>query len=232
MRRLLIFALFATTLLAAGCKKDDPVAPDRPRTFLHVLSAIQADTFDLTLDYFNADDVVIKDFVFGRNFPIVGYADLEASGTPDEFGNGKLFSMLSSQPFLNVAADTLMSPKAIVLEADEKSTICYGDSLGTITYLKLKDTYSFPDDVTTSVRFINLSNANATASLGELNGAISIPNVNHWSASDFVNFSHGQYELQFIDANGAPGASINMWLSGNTAYTFYAVGNTLGYFIN
>ncbi len=233
MKRLLIFALFATTLLAVGCKKDDPVNnEDRPRTFLHVLSAIQADTFDLTLDYFNSDDVVIKDFVYGRNFPIVGYADLEASGTPDEFDNGKLYAMLSYQPFLNMDADTLMEPRAIVLEADEKSTICYGDSLGTITYLKVKDEYSFPNDTTAAVRFINLSNGNATASLGSVSGAVSIPNVNFWSESQFMNFSHGQYQLQFLDANGAAGGSVSLWLAGGTAYTFYAVGNSLAYFIN
>ena len=232
MRRLLIFALFATTLLAVGCKKDEPVAPDRPRTFLHILSAVPADTFDLTLDYYNSDDVVIKDFVFGRNFPIVGYADLEASGTPDEFGNGKLYSMLSYQPFLNAPADTLMAPKTLVLETDDKSTICFGDSMGTITYLKVKDSYSFPDGTQAAIRFINLSNGNATASLTEVNSGISIPNVNHWSASDFVNFQDGQYELQFTDANGTAHGSINMWIGGGTAYTFYAVGNTLGYFIN
>lgn len=232
MRRLLIFALFATTLLALGCKKDDPVDPDRPRTLLHIVSAVPTDTFDLTLDYFNADDVVIKDFVFRRNFPIVGYADLEASGTPDEFGNGKLYATLSHQPFLNVKADTLLQPTAIVLEKDEKSTLCFADSMGAIKILKLKDEYSIPNDTTVAIRFINFSNANATASLGEINGAVSIPNVNYWSGSQFMYFSHGQYEVQFLDANGTPGGSVNMWFGGGTAYTFYAVGNTLGYFIN
>ncbi|MEY3443867.1 MAG: hypothetical protein RLZZ519_2148, partial [Bacteroidota bacterium] len=82
MRRLFALTLIATALLAVGCKEDDPTNPERSRSYLHIVDAVAADTFNLTFDYYNVNDVVIKDFVFQRNFPIVGYADMEAGGAP------------------------------------------------------------------------------------------------------------------------------------------------------
>jgi hypothetical protein len=152
MKRSIVFALIATALLAIGCKKEDPTPPVKDRTLLHIVSLVSSDTFDLTFDYFNADDVVIDDFVFLRNFPIIGYADLEAGGTPDEFGNGKLYLSASRQRFIDVKPDTLMPPRNIVLTKDEKSTICLGDSAGKLRFLKIKDEFSFPHDTITELR--------------------------------------------------------------------------------
>jgi hypothetical protein len=232
MRKLLVFALFATTLLALGCKKDDTVTPVRERSYLHILSALPADSFDLKLDYYNSNDVVIKDFVFGRNFPIAGYADLEASDTPDEFGNGKLYVLLSNQRFIDRPVDTVMPPKVTSLVPDEKSTICFADSMGTVNFLKIKDEYSIPNDTTFAVRFINLSNAHPTASLGSSNAVINIGGVAFWTNSEFQYFPHGQYDVQLIDANGAVVGTVSQWLGGGSAYTFYAAGNTLGFFLH
>lgn len=232
MRRLIAFSLIATVFLAIGCKKDEPTPPSTDRTLLHIVSVVPNDTFDLTFDYYNADDVVIKDFVYGRNFPIVGYADMLASGTPDAYGNGKLYLSASRQPFIDIKPDTLMPPRDLILEKDQKSTVCIADSAGLMRFLKIKDEFDFATDTTNAVRFINLSNNQAIASLTSTNGNIAISNVAFWTNTAFSNFPHGQYDLELKDSNGTVLSSIGMWLGGRTAYTFFAVGNTLGYFTN
>ncbi len=232
MRRLIAFSLIAAVFLAIGCKKDQPTPPSTDRTLLHIVSVVPNDTFNVTFDYYNADDVVIKDFVFGRNFPIVGYADMLASGQPDAYGNGKLYLSASKQPFLNEKPDTVMPPRDLILEKDQKSTVCIADSAGLIRFLKTKDEFSFPNDTTNAVRFINLSNTQATASLSSSNGNIAISNIPFWTNSAYSNFPHGQYDMSLKDSNGAVLSTISLWISGNTAYTFFAVGNTLGYFTN
>ncbi len=218
--------------MAVGCKKDDPTTPVKDRSFMHVVSVVPNDTFDLTFDYFNSDDVVIDDFIYLRNFPIIGYADLEASGVPDEFGNGKLFLSASKQYYINVKPDTLMPPRDLILAKDEKSTICLGDSMGKLRFLKIKDEFSFGTDTTSAIRFLNLSNGQATASLEATNGALSIPGVAFWSSSQFSNLPHGTYDLELHDAAGALLQTVTVRLNGRTAYSFFAVGNTLDYFVN
>jgi hypothetical protein len=232
MRRFFAFTMIATALFAVGCKKDDPTNPERSRTYLHIVDAVLADTFNLTFDYYNANDVVIKDFVFQRNFPIVGYADMEAGGTPDEFGNGKLYLTASRQPFIDIAPDTVMEPREMVLAKDEKSTLVLADSASSVRFLKMTDEFSFPNDTTAAIRFINVSNLHATASLVSADGAISVPNVGFWDNSDFINFPHGQYDIELRDANGGTVSTISLWISGQAAYSFYVAGNTLGYFLN
>jgi hypothetical protein len=233
MRRSIAFFIIATALLAVGCKKDEITTPSNDRSFVHIVSAVWQDTMDLTLNYYNADDVVIKDFVFGRNYPFVGYADLLAAGTPDEFGNGKLYMGATRQRYINVKIDTLMPPREVVLNKDERSTICIADSMGSMRFLKIKDeAISYATDTTTAVRFINLSNLQATASLGSLDGRISIPNVAFWRNTAHINFPHGQYVMELHDAAGVVLSSTTLWLSGRTAYTFYAVDNQIAYFVN
>lgn len=232
MRRLFAFTLIATALLAVGCKEDEPTNPERFRSYLHVVDAVVDDTFNLTFDYYNANDVVIKDFVFQRNFPIVGYADMEAGGAPDEFGNGKLYLTASRQQFIDIAPDTIMEPREMELVKDEKSTLVLADSASNIRFLKIKDEFSFPNDTTAAIRFINVSNLHATASLASADGAISVPNIAFWNNSDFINYPHGQYDIELRDANGIVMSTVSLWLSGNTAYSFYVVGNTLSYFLN
>ena len=232
MRRSIAFGLIAIVSLAVGCKKVDPTTPSNDRTLLHIMSAVNQDTFNLTFDYFNADDVVINDFVFNRNFPIIGYADMLAAGTPDEFGNGKLYLTASRQHFLDVKPDTTMFPRELLLAKDEKSTICLADSASKIRFLKVKDEFSFATDTTTTVRFINLSNSQPNASIVSAGGALAISNIPFWTTSPFTNFPHGQYDIELRDASGTLLSSVSMWLSGRTAYTFFAVGNTLAYFVN
>lgn len=231
MRRLFAFSMIGITLLMAGCKDDDLTPIDRGRTNLHIVGAVQ-DSFNLTFDYFNGDDVVIKDFYFNRNFPLVGYADMEAGGTPDEFGNGKLFLMASKQPFINVTADTLMEPREIELMKDERSTLVLADSLGSMRFLKILDQINYPTDTSAAVRFVNVSNNYSTASLTSLDGAVGISNVSFWNASDFTYVRHGQYLLELRDSNGAVVTSMSLWLGGRSAYSFFTAGNALAYFNN
>jgi hypothetical protein len=232
MRSLYAFALVAAVLVA-GCKKDDPTTPEKGRTYLHIVDAVVADTFDLTFDYYNGDDVVIDDFVFLRNFPIVGYADMEASGTPDEFGNGKLFLTASRQPFIDLPPDTLMPTREIELAKDERNTVILADSANNVRFLKLLDgEIGFPTDTSAAVRFINVSNNLATASLTSADGAINISGVNFWTHSDFIFFPHGQYDVELRDSNGGVMMTISLWLGGRSAYSFFAVGNSIAYFNN
>lgn len=82
------------------------------------------------------------------------------------------------------------------------------------------------------MRFINVSNLHTTATLGSADGAINVANVAFWNNSDFVYYPHGQYDVELRDSNGSVVMTLSLWLSGNTAYSFYVAGNTLGYFIN
>jgi hypothetical protein len=234
MRRSIVFAIIATALLVVGCKKKEVITPpSTDRTFLHVMSAVPQDTFDFKFDYLNADDVVIKAFVFNRNFPFVGYADLLASGTPDEFGNGKLYVVATRQPFIDLKPDTLMPPREIVLGKDEHNTICLADSASKLRFLKIKDdAITYASDTTTAVRFINLSNDLPTASLGSSSGSITIQGVDFWKSSAYSTFPHGQYDVELHDATGTVISSVTLWLSGRTAYSFFAVGGNLAYFTN
>ena len=220
-------------LLFFGCKEEEPVQPDRGRSYLHLLGAVEADSFRVTLDYWNADDVVINDYNYLRNFPLRGYADLEAGGTPDEFGNGKLYVTLSKQIFANVTPDTLMDPKELVLNRDEKATLCLVDSFGEYTILKIKDELGQPDADNAQIRFINLSSAHATASLTTDNADFTIGSVPFMQASPFQAVADGQYNLEVRDANGTVVQSLPLFVNGYTSYTFFVSGTTsqrLAYF--
>ncbi len=232
MKRLPLIAL-AALLFASGCKEKDPVKPDRGRSYLHILGAVDADSLRVTLDYYNASDVVINDFYYHRNFPIRGYADLEAGGTPDEFGNGKLLVSLSAQPFANVTEDTVMAPRAIELVRDEKSTICFVDSFGTNILLKFKDTPAVPDADFAQVRFLNLSSAQPTATLTTDGGAFNIGGIPFMSDSDFMAVPDGQYNVEVRDASGITLQTLPIFINGYTTYTFYVSGSgtpALNYF--
>lgn len=216
--------VLAALLIFAGCKEDEPVTPDRGRTFQHILNAAEIPTFDITFDYFNADDVVISGFNYKRNFPLVGYADMEAGGTPDDFGNGKLFLSASRQQFIDIAPDTVMEPMDIVLNRDEKSTIALTDSFGELIFIKYEDVFSFPSDTTAMVRFINLASGMPTASLESQNGNVNISGVAFMANSDFMAVPNGQHVVELKDTAGAVIGSQNLWIGGGTAYTFYLSG--------
>lgn len=234
MKRLPIIAL-AALLFTFGCKEKDPVKPDRGRSFLHILGAVDSDSMRVTLDYYNANDVVIDDFYYHRNFPIRGYADLEAGGKPDEFGNGKLLVSLNTQPFANIVEDTLMAPRAIELVRDEKATICFVDSFGTPILLKVKDTPGLADADNAQVRFMNLSSAQGAVSLTTSGGAFNISGITFLGNSEFQAVPDGQYDVQVRDAGGNVIATLPLFINGYTTYTFYVSGTgtpVLQYYIH
>lgn len=232
MKRLTFLAI-AATLFAFGCKKEDVVKPDRGRSYVHILGALEADTFNITIDYYNSNDVVINDFYHHRNFPMQGYADLEAGGTPDEFGNGKMYVTLSSQPFANLAPDTVMTPKTLVLERDARSTICFVDSFGTKTIVKYDDVLPTADATNSQVRFINLRSQIASASLTSTDAAANIGGVNFLSASAFGPVAAGFHTFEVKDGSGNVLTSATVNVSPYTTYTFYVSGTSgpqLNYF--
>ena len=219
--------LLLAILFFVGCKEKDPevIPPVRERSFLHIVSGVDSAAFDVTFDYFNADNKVIEDFFYQRSFPMEGYADLQAGGFEvDEFGNGQLWLTLSRQIFANEAPDTLGGPEAIVLNPEEKATLCFADSAGTVKLIKVADEYSFPDNITAAVRFINLSPNNAVASLSFDGGAFSIDNVAQYTASPFFPIGDDQLLIEAKDGNGNVLSSVNMWVSGGVAHTYYIGG--------
>lgn len=220
-------AVFLLAILCfAGCKEKDPevVPPVRERSYLHIVGGAEVPSFDVTFDYYNADNKVIQDFYYQRNFPIEGYADLQAGGFEvDEFGNGQLWLTVSRQDFANQAPDTLGGPEAILLNPDEKSTLCFADSAGTVKIIKVLDEYSFPDGVTAALRFINLSPNVPIASL-TFNGGSEISSVAQFTASGFSTLGDDQMLVEAKDGNGNVLSSVNMWVGGGVAHTFYISG--------
>ncbi|MEM0999007.1 MAG: DUF4397 domain-containing protein [Bacteroidota bacterium] len=217
-------------IILAGCndEPEDVIPPVRERSFLHIVGGAETASFDITFDYFNADNKVIEDFFYQRNFPLEGYADLQAAGnTVDTFGNGQLFLTATRQPFANEAPDTIAGPQAVTLMPNEKSTLAFADSAGTLKMLKFTDEYSFPDGATSAIRFINLSPNFPIASLSlSVNGntVAEIANVNALSASNFINVGDDQILVEAKDGNGNLLSSINMWIGGGVAHTFYLSG--------
>lgn len=230
-----VLLLLATTVLGTGCKEEGPVPVDRQRSYLHILGGAAVDTFDITFDYYNADNVVIKNFYYQRNFPIQGYADLQATRQPDEFGNGKMWMLAQRQPFANVAPDTILGPEELFLTPDEQATLCFADSMGTLVTLKIADNVSFPNDTTAMVRFINLGPETGSAGLTTVDGSLNNMGVGFLQYTDFLPVNRGSRTFEVRDSANAVVSSAGYWLYGRKAYTFYLSGNgsgNLDYFVH
>lgn len=221
--------LILLALSLVGCKEEDPVEVNRARSYLHIASAADGDPFDITFDYYNADNVVIDDFFYRRNFPNVGYANLEATDALDEYGNGALWLSLSRQPFANDPPDTILAPTEMMLVGEEKASLFLVDSLGTMTLLKLTDNYSFLDtDTFAKVRFINLASEVDDAGFESLDGAVSQAGVGFLQNTDFVNASPFAQDFEIKDAAGSVIANQNIYLYPRAAYTVFLGGSGTG----
>jgi hypothetical protein len=228
--------LILTSLLFAGCAKDpDFEPPSYDNTYLHIVGGSNlVDSFAVVFDYYNADDVVIGKFWHLKQWPSRGYADLTAAGTPDEFGNGKLY--LHTIKYNSPVAgenDTLINKKDFIMLGEERSTLCFADSSGEMIMVKFLDEYGVPATDMINVRFINLMETVNSASLTE-SGGINIGGIGPRNASSFVQFPEGIHNLQAInDGNGAPISSINVDLYKGGTYTFFiSSSGTLSYFEN
>ena len=231
----IVLLLLATTVLGTGCKEDPPVNVDRERSFLHILGGAAVDTFDITFDYYNADNVVISNFYYMRNFPIQGYADLQATRPEDEFGNGKNWMTAHRQPFANVAPDTVLGPEELFLAPNEQATLCFADSLGKLVTLKISDNISFPNDTSAMVRFINLAPETSMAGLSTADGSLNNLGVGFLQYTDFLPVNPGARTVEVRDSSNAIVSSAGYWLNGRKAYTFYLSGNGSGildYFVH
>ena len=228
MKRLTLLSAILM-LFAFGCKEKDPIVPDRGRSLVHILGGMEEDSIRVTFDYFNADDVVIDNFYHHRNFPMVGYADLEAGGIPDEFGNGKLYLSLSRKPFANIAADTIMQAREFVLAKDARTTVCFVDSFGSGTYVKFDDAPGATDANNSQVRFINLASSLSTATLTTTTNAVNIGGVGFMTASPFVSMPSGWHDFELKNASGAVLQTVTFNVSPYSTFTFYVSGtNTIG----
>lgn len=220
--RLISAFLLLSLLLAFGCKDDDTVTPVRERSYLHILgAAAPSDTFNITFDYYNADDIVINGFFYKRNFPIGGYADMMAAGTPDEFGNGKLLLTITKNNFINATPDTLLQPSEIVLGAEEKATLVIADSLGSMRSRKYLDVYTNNADA--NIRFLNLDASVASATFRASNGAWAVNAAPFLGSGDFIQVPVGVYDIEVVnDDTGNVIATVSSYsLSNWGAYTFY-----------
>lgn len=226
MNRILLMAL-AFTLLSLGCKKEeDVVKPDRGRSYVHLLGAVNTDTFDVGIDYYNSRDLVIEDFYYHRNFPMVGYADMEAAGIPDSFGNGKLFFSLSRQPFANQSRDTIMQPRSVVFDRDAKATICFADSFGTKILVKYNDLLPAIDTANAMIRFLNLSAPVTSAELSTSDGAANFAGVAFAGESPFQAVAPGLRTFEVRDGNGSLVTTLDVDVNPSLVYTFYLSGSS------
>lgn len=223
-----VLLILATTLFSTGCKDDEPVPVDRQRSYLHILGGAAVSDFDITFDYYNADNVVIEDFSYKRNFPIQGYADLQATREPDEFGNGKMYMTTTRQAFVNTPIDTVSPPKELFLVPDEQATLCFADSFGTLVTIKIVDNIEFPNDTTAMVRFINLAPETGTAGLSTTDGSLNNTGLGFLQYTDFLPVNEGVQIFEVLDSSNTVINSNAYYLYGRKGYTFYLSGNGAG----
>jgi hypothetical protein len=210
-RALFLSALLflALTSVLTGCDKDKDLPPPvLERSYVHIQSVTEmVDSFDITFDYWNVDDVVISNFFWNRNWPMAGYANLLEGGQPDEFGNGQLYVTATRQPFFGGAIDTLAGPITIVLDPADRQSIYVGDSAGKAFFLVLQDEFTTSAG-TTALRFVNLRSNTPVATLRSVGGAITLPATNFGAASTFTNVPSGVYDFEAVDAGGSVVATI------------------------
>lgn len=221
--RLFTAFLLASMFLAFGCKEPQNDPPVRERSYLHILGASSpGGEYNITFDFYNADDIVIEDFFYKRNFPISGYADMLAAGIPDEFGNGKLFLTTTQNNIINAVPDTLVQPTEIVLPANEESTIAFADSFGTQVMRMYSDVW---DEASTDakVRFLNLNADAPSVSINATSGAFSFTGISFLDDGSFQYVPPGTYDIQFVndDTGGIIGTISNYSLTSWGAFTFY-----------
>lgn len=227
MRRNVIVILLLTLMVfGAACKPTEVPPVEHERSYLHILSASQAvGNFDLSFDYWNTEGQVIPDFYYKRNWPLGGYSNLVAGGTPDEFGNGQMFILATQQPFINVDKDTVMAPKPIVLEPNTFSTLCIVDSGGTLAITHITDNFTNPG-AEANVRLINLQAMSGAVGLRSTDGNINIPSVSYRDASDFMRVPEGTYDIEVMDETGS--TVLTTWngitVGKGVTYSFYVSG--------
>ncbi len=223
----ILLILLAFSLV--GCKEEGPVDVDRARSYLHIANAADGDPFDVTFDYYNANNVVIDDFTYRRNFPNVGYANLEATDVLDDFGNGALKLSLARMPFANDPPDTILPPMEMQLVADEQASLFFVDSLGTMTTLKLIDNYAFADgDNFAKVRFINLASEVDDAGFESVDGNITQSGIAFLQNTEFMNIPPLGHDFEIKDAGGSVIATQNIYLYARSAYTVFLGGSGTG----
>ena len=195
MRTFQILAVLALVFLFS-CKKPDDT-PVRGTSNLHILGAAEnKDTFNLNFDYFNVDNVVIANFYNRRNWPMTGYAPLEEGGTPDKYGNGRIYLVgIKPSYFVNQTPDTVLFPRAIELVKDEKSTLCIADSAGFLAVVKFKDVYFTPDTGFAQIRLINLDETVTIGSISSTNGVITTASIRFLEATPFISVPPGTYDF-------------------------------------
>lgn len=230
--KLWYFVGLSLILAISACKpNDDFVDPNRQRSFLHIVNAsADNDTFDITFDYYNANNLVISSFYFNRNWPFSGYASLEEGGKADTFGHGKLW-VVASVPsgVIGVDDDTIMEPKSIELVAEEKSTMCLVDSGGEMVVMKFVDDYSLPMDTFALIRFINLKQEVVTANMASGDGVINVPSVAFGAASTYATVPRGNYSLKVDDGTTTLVTIPSVDLKKGEVYTFYLAGKAANY---
>ena len=225
-RNVIVILLLTLVIFGAGCKPDDIDPVEQERTYLHILSASQAQgNFDLSFDYWNTEGQVIPDFFYKRNWPLGGYGNLIAGGQPDEFGNGQLFVLATQQPFINVPIDTIMDPRPIILQPEAFSTLCIVDSANTLAINHFEDNFSHPGSEV-NVRLINLQQNSGAVGLRSTDSNVNIPNVAYRNASDFVRVPAGNYDFEITDESGSN--VLTTWngltIGAGVTYTFYVSG--------
>ncbi|MCB9231907.1 MAG: DUF4397 domain-containing protein [Bacteroidia bacterium] len=225
-----LYFLLLIVIAFSSCKKDDYTPIDRGNSYLHIVSGAKADTFNVVFDYLNADTRVIAGFYENRNWPLTGYADLEAGGTPDEYGNGKIYLLAIRDSFLHNLYDTLMYKRPIELQEGKKSSVCFADSGGMLAMAFFSDEVSTPAATSATVRFINLKEAIPSGGLRSTDTSINLT-ADFLKASSFVTIPAGTYDLEALDGSGGVVTSRNnVTFGGGGIFSIYHNGNSIEFY--
>ena len=223
-----VFLLFLLVIVLVGCKEEDPIDMLDSRSYLHVLGGASIADFDVVFDYYGGDNVVITDFSYHRNFPIEGYASLQATRTPDVYGNGKMWLSAIRSPFSNLPPDTLLQPEELELVAEEKATLCFADSLGHLVTVKMVDSLTILDSSKAYVRFVNLAADQVWAHFYLADSSYSQDSVGFLQYTDFVPVPSGYQTFEVSHSSSTVMNSLSATLYESRFYTYYLSGSGSG----
>ena len=209
-------------MLVACQPTELPEAPDRERTYLHVLNAFDGlpRGFDMRFTYFEKKQLAVDGLRFREAWPPSGYASLLTEVPTD-----------STQETVKVLVDVLnnfdksniYSAFPLELTAGAKSTVCMIDSFGKPLLVKTVDTPQPYVGSTANIRFMNLNSTLKSTSLLAKADTFRIKQLNFLNYSSYELIPTGTYTFYFVnDFTGNRLDSVaNIKLRPRQAYSFY-----------
>lgn len=206
-----------------GCQPTElPEAPERERTYLHVLNAFSGlpKGFDMRFTYFEKKQFAVDGLRFKEAWPPSGYASLLTEVATD-----------SSQETVKVEVDVLNNHDKsnlyaafpLDLTAGAKTTVCLIDSFGKPLLVKTIDEPLAYEGNTANIRYMNLNAILRSTSLVAKADTFRVPQLNFLNYSSYELIPSGTYTFYFVnDITGNRLDSISrINIRPNQAYSFY-----------